>query len=215
MKPSKKDEKYVYTYTLQPDSGARPTVCEICNKVLVTDTERRRASEVRAFCDRCIHKMVVVACMEKYDYIKTTLSQAPLEEYQKPLACEFLSLREEIFGSIAVLLADGSCPKTRRYNQLLFYFYPELTKPKDWFSPIAGNVYRREATVEGSHGVYFARSYDAANQDYDCYSITRDDKERFNLRIGDGITILYDKIVISPQEERRDIIPCTIEKKLC
>ncbi len=214
MEPSSDHPIGVGVYTLTPECEARPTACEICHKTLVTDTELRRASESRGLCDRCIHIGMVIACTETPKHWKIILAKDPIEEFEKPLACEYLSLREEIFGSGAIVLADGLCPKTRRYNQLLLYFHRDLPRPKDWLSPVAGNLYRREATVERWHGVYFAQSYDAANQDYASYTLAAEDQQRFNLRLGDGIIILYSKIIVNPRAEKRDTLPCTVERKL-
>lgn len=51
------------------------------------------------------------------------------------LVKEFKDLKKEIFGNDMFVVMDENDPKTKRYNQLLAYFYPQF-RTDGWKSPV-------------------------------------------------------------------------------
>jgi len=52
----------------------------------------------------------------------------------RELHAEFLNLKDELFGSSMFVVLDDESEKTKRYNQLLGYFFP-CYRTKDWINP--------------------------------------------------------------------------------
>lgn len=52
----------------------------------------------------------------------------------RELHAEFLKLKEELFGKNLFVILDESSKKTKRYNQLLGYFYP-CYQTQGWINP--------------------------------------------------------------------------------
>jgi len=60
------------------------------------------------------------------------------EQNIEGLKNEFISLKKEIFGECKFVVMDDQDPKTKRYNQLLGFFYP-CYRTKDWINPYQGS----------------------------------------------------------------------------